>query len=516
MSIAEYDQLDGLGLAALVRQRQVSPLQLVGEAIARAERVNPTLNAIVTPLYEQARRAAAGPLPEGPFRGVPFLLKDLAVALAGARLTHGSRFVGAYTPAADSTLVERYRQAGVIFLGKTNTPELGLLPCTEPALFGPARNPWNTGVTPGGSSGGSAASVAAGVVPLAHGNDGGGSIRIPASCCGLFGLKPTRGRMPVGPDSSELLAGLGIDHVISRSVRDSAAMLDATAGADAPARYHAPRAAGPFAAEVGVPPRRLRIAVLRAPQLTLLGGQALHPDCAAAVDDAARLLIALGHDVEEATLPIDSEELAREFLILMCVEIAVAVAAIAAAQGRRPRRGELEAHTLLTAMVGRQKSAVRYAIARERLNAIARKAIAFSRRFDLTLAPTLGAPPIAIGALRTRGFEAAAESFVAATGLSILLRIPGVVQRSAKRIFDFVSFTPLANVTGQPSMNVPLYWNAAGLPVGTMFTAAVGDEATLFRLAAQLENARPWASRRPPVHAACPAPPAAPEVSSAA
>jgi amidase len=227
----------------------------------------------------------------------------------------------------------------------------------------------------------------------------------------------------------------------------------------------------------------------------------LPPDSVAALDDAARLLADLGHQVEEVTLPIDTEAFAREFMVIMCVEMAVTVAAISAVRGRRPRRGEIEVHTALTAMVGRQQSAVRYALARERLNAAARRTIAFSQGFDLLMSPTLGAPPLAIGALRPRGLEELAGEFVAATGLAFLLRLPGVVAASAKRIFDFCSFTPLANVTGQPSMSVPLFWTAGGLPIGTMFTAAIGDEATLFRLAGQLEQARPWASRRPPVHA---------------
>jgi amidase len=501
MSIAEYDDLDGLGLAALVRARQVTPAELLEEAITRLGRVNPKLNAVVTPLFEQARRAAAGPLPDGPFRGVPFLLKDLLASLAGARLSYGSRFVGAYTPAEDSTLVARYRQAGVVFFGKTNTPEFGLMPCTEPALFGPARNPWDRGVTPGGSSGGSAAAVAAGVVPLAHGNDGGGSIRIPASCCGLFGLKPSRGRMPVGPDSSELWGGLVVEHVVARSVRDSAAMLDATAGADAPSRYLAPQAAGPFANEVGVAPRRLRIALQKQPHLSMLGGKPLHPDCLAAVDDAAKLLGDLGHDVEEATVPVDAEAFAREFLVLVCVEMAVAVASVSAVLGRRPRRGEIELNTALTAMIGRQQSAVRYALARARLDAMSRRTIEFFERFDVLVSPTLGQPPVAIGALDPRGLEALAREIVAATGLGFVLRIPGVVAASVKRVFDFVPFTQLANVTGQPSMSVPLSWSAAGLPIGTLFTGRAGDEATLFRLAGQLEQARPWRARRPPVHA---------------
>jgi amidase len=504
MTIAEYDDLDGLGLAALVRARHVTPAELLDEAIVRLERVNPRLNAVVTPLYEEGRRAAAGALPDGPFRGVPFLLKDLVAALAGTRLTYGSRFVGAYTPMADSTLVARYRRAGVVFFGKTNTPEFGLMPCTEPALFGPALNPWDLGCTPGGSSGGSAAAVAAGVVPVAHGNDGGGSIRIPASCCGLFGLKPSRGRMPVGPDASELWGGLAVEHVLARSVRDSAAMLDATAGADEPSRYQLAKggAAGSFVDQVGRAPGRLRIALHRRPHLTMGGGQSLHADCAAALEDAANLLTELVHDVEEAALPIDAESFARDFFVLICVEMAATIEIASAIAGRRPRRGELEVDTALTAMIGRQHSAVRYALARERLDAATRKVLEFFGRFDVLVSPVLGRPPLPIGSLTPKGLEGFARELVAATGLGLVLRLPGVVAASVKRIFDFVPFTPLANVTGQPSMSVPLYWSAAGLPIGTLFSARVGDEATLLRLAGQLEQARPWRARRPPVHAA--------------
>jgi amidase len=268
MAIAEYDRLDGLGMAELVRAGQVTPLELVEEAIARVERWNPRVNAVVTRLHDEARRAAAGALPDGPFTGVPFLLKDLQAALAGVPLTFGCRFLSTYTPAADATLVSRYRRAGVVFLGKTNTPEVGLLPYTEPALFGPTRNPWDLGRTPGGSSGGSAAAVASGMVPVAHATDGGGSIRIPASCCGLFGLKPTRGRTPVGPDASELWGGLTVEHVVARTVRDSAAMLDATAGPESTARHHVAPPARPFLTEVGAPPGRLRVALTKRPYLS--------------------------------------------------------------------------------------------------------------------------------------------------------------------------------------------------------------------------------------------------------
>jgi amidase len=495
MTLAEYDDLDGLAMAALVRQRQVTATELLAEAIARLERVNPLLNAVVTPLYEQGQSAAAGPLPDGPFRGVPFLLKDLGLALAGAPLSFGSRFLAGFHPVIDSTLVERYRRAGLVVFGKTNTPEFGLTPYTESALFGPARNPWAHDHTPGGSSGGAAVAVAARVVPLAHASDGGGSIRIPASCCGLFGMKPTRGRMPVGPDRSEIWGGLSIDHVLTRSVRDSAAMLDATAGADHVARHHAPLPVRPFSDEVGAPPGRLRIALTTRPHLST---RPVDADCAAAVEDTGKLLADLGHDVEEAALPIDAESFARDFLVLVCVEMATVAVQVVAAMGRRPRRNEIEVDSALSMIIGRQQSAIGYAMARDRLNATARRISTFFERFDVLVSPTLARPPFPIGTLRARGAEAWARRVVVAARLGWVLRLPGVLRASTRRLFDFAAFTPVANVTGQPSMSVPLHWNAAGLPIGTMFTARFGAEAILFRLAAQLESARPWRDRRPP------------------
>jgi amidase len=500
MAIAEYDQLDGLGLAALVRSRQISPAELLDEAITRLDRVNPRINAVVTPLYEDARQAAAGTLPDGPFRGVPFLLKDLVTALGGAPLSFGSRFVSGFRPEADSTLVERYRKAGLVFFGKTNTPEFGLMPCTEPALFGPTLNPWDCELTPGGSSGGSAAAVAAGVVPVAHGSDGGGSIRIPASCCGLFGLKPTRGRTPVGPEYSELWGGLAVDHVVSRSVRDSAAMLDATAGHETTSRFHVSPASRPFADEVGAPPGRLRIALTVRPHLAMSDTK-VHPDCLRANEDAGKLLADLGHDVEEVDLDIDAQKLGRDFLLLVSVQIAAAIAEVSRIRQRGPRRGEIEVDTALMAMYGRQQSAVRFAQAQEHFNAVARKVTRFFETYDVLVSPVLGQPPLAIGALQPRGPEAVARRVVAATGLGSVLRIPGLMFASVRPVFRFVPFTPLANVTGQPSMSVPLHWSDAGLPIGTMFTTRYGDEATLFRLAAQLEAARPWRHRRPGVYA---------------
>jgi amidase len=504
MTITDYTAHDALGLAELVRTRAVSASELTAQAIAHAERVNGRINAIVTPLYERARAEAAeidraGPPPSPtPFRGVPFLLKDLYAPLAGAPMKAGRRLLADYHPTRDGTLVTRFREAGLIIIGKAATPELGITPYTEPELQGPTRNPWDVGRTPGGSSGGSAAAVAAGIVPAAHGNDGGGSLRIPASCCGLFGLKPTRGRTPVGPDLTEIWNGYAIDHVVSRSVRDSAAMLDAIAGPEPTSPYWAPPPARPFLAEVGAPPGRLRIGLTTAPQV---GGGPPHPDCVAAVEDAARLLTALGHDVEEATLKLDADALALDFFTLVAVEVAAFVARAEALAGRPAGRRDLQSSTAVTAIVGRQRSAPAAALARDRLQAAGRAAIALHERFDLLLTPTLGLPPPEIGALHPRGAEAFAHDLLLDLRLGVLLRIPGLVDASVRKVFSFIPYTPLTNVTGQPAMSVPLWWNAGGLPIGAQLVARLGDEATLFRVAAQLEAARPWQTRRPPVHA---------------
>jgi amidase len=508
MALAGYGQLDALALADLVRRREATPAELLEEAIARAERINPRLNAIVAPLYDRARTEAAGlPPSDAPFLGVPLLLKDLDTALAGVPLTCASRYLADYRPARDGTLVQRFRQSGAIIFGKSNLSEFGILPFTEPKLFGPARNPWNRDLTPGGSSGGAAAAVAAGILPMAHAADGGGSIRIPASCCGLFGLKPSRGRTPVGPDDTQLWGGLAIGHVISRSVRDSAAMLDATAGPEPTSPYWAPPPTRPFLAEVGAPLGRLRIALTKRPFVTTI---APHADCAAAADDAARLLADLGHHVEEVDHDVDGDGFARDFFVLVCVEIATILARAAVHLGRPPRRGEIETNTALTAIIGRQQTAVRASLARSRLEAAVRGVQARYEKFDLVLTPTLGAPPAGIGTLGPSGAEAFAHDALVALGLGFLLRLPGVIEPAARRVFAFIPFTPLANVSGEPAMSVPLFWNAAGLPIGVQLQAHFGGEATLFRVAGQLETARPWASRRPPIHAdaASPVPPA--------
>ena len=507
MAIAEYGTLDALGLADLVRRKEVSPLELLEEAIARNERVSPKLGAVVTTLYDDARRFAGAAGAGGPFdspfadrfAGVPFLVKDIYCDMAGVPAQSSSRYLVGYKPARDATIVERFRRAGLVIFGRTNTPELGLLPVTEPEVHGPARNPWDPRRTPGGSSGGAAVAVAAGVVPLAHANDGGGSIRIPASCCGLFGMKPTRARTPAGPDHSQLWNGFTIAHAISRSVRDSAALLDAIAGPESISPYWAPPQRRPFLDEVGAPPGRLRIALTKRSQVT--AAAPLHSDCAAAADDAARLLAELGHQVEEADPDVDAEAFARDFFTLVCVETAAFLARAQTFLGRAPRRSELESATAITALLGRQRSAVEAARARERLEAIARKTLTFFERYDLLLSPTLAQPPPLLGALKPRGLEAFGQELLLGLHLGFLLRIPGVIDASVRRVFSFIPFSPLANVTGQPAMSVPLYWSAAGLPIGSQLLARFGDEATLFRVAAQLESARPWRDRRPVIHA---------------
>jgi amidase len=472
----DFAALDATAQAELVRRKQVKPIELVEAAIARIERVNPQLNAVITPMFDLARKAAQGPLPDGPFTGVPFLLKDLMATYAGVRITWGSAFTKDQVADHDSELVIRQKNAGLVILGKTNTPEFGILPTTEPHAFGATRNPWNTNHSAGGSSGGSAAAVASGMVPFAHGNDGGGSIRIPASCCGLFGLKPTRARNPLGPDIGDVMNGLVVEHGLTRSVRDSAALLDATCGPDIGDPYWAPPRQRPYIEEVGADPGKLRIA-FTAQAAT---GSAVHADCVAAVQDAANLCADLGHRVEEKQIEVQGEALTAAFMVVWCAGTAENVDGMALVNGRGPAPGELEPLTGALAELGRQQTAPKYLIAVTVLQKMARDIQRSLADYDVLLTPTLAEPPLPLGSL-----ESPPEN-----------PMYGMIRAAA-----YVPFTPLCNITGQPAMSVPLYWNADGLPIGTHFIGRFGDEATLFRLAAQLEQARPWAKRRPPVWA---------------
>lgn len=493
-AFAEYRQYDGLGLAELVRTGQVSSAELAEEAIARIEARNPAVNAVVRPMFREARAAAARPPAEGSFAGVPLLLKDLICAVEGVPTSCGTRMLCDVPQPRDSEMVRRFRAAGFVFVGKTNLPEFGLLPYTEPEAFGPTNNPWDLGRTAGGSSGGSAAAVAAGMTPVASGGDGGGSIRIPASCCGLFGLKPSRARTPTGPDFGELWRGFVQEHVLTRSVRDSAAVLDAVAGPDAGAPYWAPPAARPYLDEVTTEPGRLRVAFTARP----LMGHDVHPDCRTGLEATAHLLEDLGHEVTEAAPPIDRESFSLSFLLVLAGETRDAVAAAAHAAGRRLSYTDFETGTSAMALLGQAYSAGDFAAALNALHRASRRIAGFFERYDVLLTPTLAQPPVPTGSLQPTAADRRQISLVGRLKAAWLLKALQVVRPLADKSFDFTPYTAVFNVTGQPAMSVPLHWNAEGLPVGMHFAGRYGDEATLFRLAGQLERARPWFGRVPP------------------
>ncbi len=452
-SAAEVAALDGTGQAELVRRGEVTAAELTEWAIGRIERLNPELNAVVTPMFDDALvRVRAGV--SGPFAGVPYLLKDLVAEASGTRFTEGSVFLRDNTSSFDSELVVRLRRAGLVIVGKANCPEFGMVPTCEPALFGPARNPWDVTRSTSGSSGGSAAAVAAGLVPMAHGNDLGGSLRYPASACGLFGLKPTRARIPLGPEYGDAIGGNAAEHALTRSVRDSAALLDATAGPDAGDPYWAPPPAGRFAAEVGADPGRLRIAWTA----RTAGGAPGHPDCVAAVEDAAALCQELGHHIVDSQLPEITPEVGAAIGTGFNAATAWILAYWIRKLGREPEPGELEPLTRAFWEAGRRISTV-----------------------DLWLTPTLSELPAPLGEIVSTETEP---------------------MRALERGGRTVAYSGvIANITGHPAMSVPLWWNDDGLPVGVHFLGRFGGEATLLRLAAQLEQARPWAGRRPGVHA---------------
>lgn len=494
-SFKEYDHYDGLGLAELIRNKDVSAEEVCEEAIHRIEALNPKLNAVITPMFDLGRVAVKREKAEGPFGGTPFLLKDLLAAYAGVPLTYGSKALKNNLPQYDSELVRRFKQSGLIVLGKTNTPEFGLLAYTEPELFGATRNPWHPDHTPGGSSGGSAAAVASGMVPLASGGDGGGSIRIPASCCGLFGLKPTRGRTPTGPDFGELWQGAAVEHVISRSVRDSAAMLDATCGPDLGAPYLIAPPVRPYLEELDREPGKLRIAFNTKSPL----GTPVHPEYIQATEETAGLLEKLGHHVEEARPDIDGLALAKSFLVLYFGEVGADIEDLRLVLGRKARPSDVETVTWTLGMLGRATSAVSFVQSKRLWGTFSRAMGRFHQNYDLYLTPTLAAPPVRIGELKPKPIERSALKIVNALGLGRILKISGMTDKLAVDSLAKTPFTQLANFTGQPAMSVPLHWTSDGLPCGLHFMAPFGDEATLFRLAAQLEKTKPWFNRRPPI-----------------
>jgi amidase len=470
--------MDATDQAALVRNGDATPVELVDAAIARVEAINPALNAVIHERFERAREEAAD-LPDGPFRGVPIVMKDLDGTLAREPLHWGNRLLKelGHTAERDSYLAAKLKAGGFVIIGKTNCPEFGLLPTSEPTAYGPTRNPWNTDHSPGGSSGGTGAAVASGMVPLGHGGDGGGSIRIPASMCGLFGLKPTRGRVSLGPDEGESWSGLVVRHVLTRTVRDSAAVLDLIAGAMPGDPYSAAPPARAFLDEVGAEPGSLRIGVVA----TVPNGMATVDDeCAAAADGIAQLLESLGHSVESAfPAALADDGVIGPFLTLFDVAVGHDVATIARIAGREITADDVEALSWSYAERNRSLTTTDYVEALETIRAWSRRVATWwsDDGFDLLVTPTMAALPPPIGTVQGEDADGA-----------LIGALP------------FAVFTAPFNMTGQPAVSVPATWSASGLPIGTQLVAATGREDVLLRVAAQLEQARPWADRRPPVH----------------
>jgi amidase len=470
MRFDEYRRRDAVALAGLVAKGEVSARDVLEAAITRTEAVNPKINAVVHKQYDRAR-AAADKGPRGPLAGVPYLLKDLGTFEAGEPARFGSSLYADFVADHDSAYTARCKRAGLLIMGRSSTPELGISPSTEPRLFGPCRNPWNLAHSAGGSSGGAAAAVAAGILPMAHATDGGGSIRIPAAQCGLLGLKPSRGRVSFAPDAGEGWGGLSTGHVVSRSVRDCAVMLDCTAGAEPGDPYSAPPPARPFAEEIARPPARLKIALMRKDYR----GDALHPECLAAVERAAKLCESLGHAVEEAYPDLNLADLRPNNRVVANANTARALAKRWQALGRPPDAKDVEAVTWVVYQRGLEIGAVAYLEAIAAIHMAGRKLAAFMANYDVILSATLPAPPPKLG----------------------YFDMNGDVEAFGKRVNDYLSVTPLHNATGTPAVTVPLHWTTDGLPVGVHFAGRYAEEATLLRLAAQLEAAQPWFDKVP-------------------
>lgn len=472
----EYGDYDGLGLAALVKSKDVKPEELLEEAINRTEALNGELNAVTQKFYDRARRQIADGLPDGAFKGVPYLLKDLHLLLEGTATTSSCKLFKDNVADHNSTLTDRLLKGGLVMYGKTNTPEFGNTTTTEPQMFGPCRNPWNLDHATGGSSGGAASAVAARILPMAHASDGGGSIRIPAAACGLFGMKPTRARTPSGPDRGEGWNGCAISHAVSLTVRDNAALLDISTGPAEGDIYDVLPQARPYVEEVDKDPGRLRIAYSTRTPL----GTPLDPECKAAVELVAKRLADLGHDVEEAWPDYSPEEVMGALVHFIGAHTAATLALRAEALGVELKEDDVERQTWSLAQMGKMITGENYARAQVWQQKAARDLGAFFGRYDAFLQPTLGTPPAKLGWLDMHSEDQ--DSYIERIGL-------------------YSPFTALYNITGSPSMNVPQYWTDGSLPVGTMISAAHGREDTLFRLAGQLERAHPWIDRKPPTSA---------------
>jgi amidase len=475
MGFAEYDHFDGLGLAHLVRRGEVSPPELLEEAVSRIERHNPTLNAVVYKAYDEARATAKAKLPDGPFKGVPFLIKDIGMPVEGWPMTNGSAYLRNHVSSGDAELVRRYRAAGVVLMGKTNTPEFGIPGTTEGRHLGICRNPWNPNHSSGGSSGGAASAVASGMVPMAHGSDGLGSIRIPSAQCGLVGMKPTQYRNPGGPDDRGRAHGFVVDHVLTRTVRDSAAMLDWTGWPEDDAPYAPAPKARPYMDEIKTAPGKLRIGLYT----DVPRGVPPHPDVQAVFDATAKTLEELGHTlIAKKDLPIDWRKLYRAQGAVSGAMFVASIDSYREMTGHDPAEDEMEplawasyrsAQKLTPSMVGEGL---------QNLRLISRQILALWREFDVLLSPVTLAPAPEIGHLDPVNVE------------------PREFNRRQSKVFGY---TPPYNMTGQPSLSLPMGMSSTGIPIGMMFTGRYADEATLYRLAAQLEEARPWQDRKPKV-----------------
>ena len=493
----EYEQYDALGLAELVRSGEISALELVEAAIERIEARNPQINAVIHKMYDEARQVAiktAVAKPDAPFAGVPFLLKDLLAEYAGAPLRNGSRFFKDYVSKADGPMVQRYKAAGLIMLGKTNTPEFGITGVTEPELFGTTNNPWNLSRTVGGSSGGSAAAVASRMVPMAHGGDGLGSIRIPASCCGLFGLKPTNRR---NPRSTDYIAWQGFvcEHVLTRSVRDSAAMLDATAVSDP----HYPDAIRvgerPYLQEVSHAPGKLRIAYTAEPFM----GDMMDDECLKVLQETVALCRELGHELVEAAPQIDGKAYAKATMTMLAGEIRADIDEAGRMLGQRPAPSFFEKATWALGLMGGKITSGDFVQAMRIMQRTAYQIHQFFGDYDVLLTPTLAQPPAISGTMLPTGAEAMALQIIGRLRAGSVLKALKMLDTAAADSFRFTPSTPLFNATGQPAMSVPLGGSKDGLPIGMQFIGRFADEATLLRLAAQLEQAKPWANEVPPM-----------------
>ncbi len=490
LPMPEYDNLDATALAALVRDGEVSPRELLDAAIARIESRGPKLNAVVLRTFERAR-ANVDTLPDGPLKGVPFLLKDLKIKLEGTVTTGSCALYTDDVAQGSSVNAQRYEAAGLQIVGKTNTPEFGIMGVTEPALRGPCRNPWNLDHTPGGSSGGAASVVSARIVPVAHGGDGGGSIRIPAAATGLVGLKPTRGRVTMAPYMGDAWNGMVQEHVLSRTVRDSALLLDVVDAPTPGEPYAAPHKVRPWVEEAATAPGKLRIAFCR----EALYADNQHADCVAAVDDAVKLLRELGHEVVEAKPEFDRTALVRAYFLTVAAGVAYYVEEAAKHAGKKPRYRDFEPGTWLLALIGWRTSAANFERARHDMHRAGRQCAAFMANHDVFLTSTLAQPPARIGELTLTESEELQISLLRHVAFGKVLDF--AIDSMGQGKLAYTPNTQLFNQTGQPGMSVPLFWNREGLPIGTQLVGRFGDEATLFRLAAQLEEARPWADRKP-------------------